>query len=259
MTLSLSDCQHAKRTPKQNPFLVTKQLTSGGGGIGMPIGNTGCEGGGPMTAAVGGSFDSTGAAGFASTDPVEVIVRSSTTRASSPWSYGHWSPFMQNPFSAQRRKFWNGLIWTLTLVAEQKRWRSLRAGRVAKLQRWEPFRCDSLPNTQDCLLGCTACALFGWCTSETLFGGSTRQWIMVHIVGLISTFYPRGYTAVFGVGVFGQRSEKSSTKGSCTDFGLAVGCIRSPRIFSNNFYSVVKCCILVKHETSEIFSQLVDV
>jgi len=36
-------------------------------------------------------------------------------------------------------------------------------------------------------------------------------------------------------------------------------CIRSPWLFSNNFYLVLKCCILVKNETCTIFSQLVDV
>ena len=39
----------------------------------------------------------------------------------------------------------------------------------------------------------------------------------------------------------------------------AVGCIRSHRLFSNSFYPVLKCCILVKNEASKIFLQLVDV
>ena len=38
-----------------------------------------------------------------------------------------------------------------------------------------------------------------------------------------------------------------------------LGCIRSPELFSNNFYLVLKYCILVKNETSEFFAQLVDV
>ena len=33
-----------------------------------------------------------------------------------------------------------------------------------------------------------------------------------------------------------------------------LGCIRSPRLCSNNFGLVIKCCILVKNEISKIFS-----
>ena len=32
-----------------------------------------------------------------------------------------------------------------------------------------------------------------------------------------------------------------------------LGCISTPRLFSNNFYLVLKCCIFVKNETSKIF------
>jgi len=32
-----------------------------------------------------------------------------------------------------------------------------------------------------------------------------------------------------------------------------LGCIRSPRLFSNNFYLVLKCCILVKMRPLKFF------
>jgi len=41
----------------------------------------------------------------------------------------------------------------------------------------------------------------------------------------------------------------ATTRGGSSE-ARALGCIRSPRLFSNNFYLVLKCCILVNNETS---------